>query len=487
MIVTHRTSARLGIGTRIYYGVGSVAFGVKDNGFSYFLQFFYSQVVGLPSATVGLAIMVALIVDAFVDPVIGQISDNWKSRWGRRHPLMYAAALPVALSYLLLWNPPLHWSHAALVGYLVGTSILVRSFISVYEIPSSALAAELTTDYDERTQLLSYRYLFGWAGGLTMYALAMLVFLKPHGGTVGQFDLAGYRHYGLAAAVLMLVAILVSAAGTHRFIPMLGRPPERTTRTPMAREIIETLAHRTFLFVLAASFFSAMALGLGFSINLYFSTYFWAFSTGQIALLATSGMIAAVIGFVAAPAVSARWDKKPVTIALIVGSTIFTVAPILCRLAHLLPANGSAALYWSVFAASVLALGSGITGQILLTSMIADVVEDAELRTGRRQEGLFFAAAAFVAKAVTGAGIFATSAIIAVIGFPAGAAPGRVSISVLRDLGVVYVLAAATLYLASAALLLGYRITRRSHAATLTRLAERQAGADLSFRPVAAE
>ena len=97
---------RLGLPTRFFYGFGSVAFGVKDNGFSYFLQFFYTQVVGLPAATVGLAIMFALVIDAFIDPMIGQLSDNTRSRWGRRHPFMYASAIPVAASYLLLWNPP---------------------------------------------------------------------------------------------------------------------------------------------------------------------------------------------------------------------------------------------------------------------------------------------------------------------------------------------------------------------------------------------
>ena len=171
---------RLSLSTRIFYGFGSVAFGVKDNGFSYFLAFFYAQVMGLPAQKVGLAIMLALVIDAFIDPIVGQLSDNTRSRWGRRHPFMYAAAMPVGLSYLLLWHPPKGWEEGALLAYLVSTAILIRSFISCYEIPSAALAAELTTEYDERTRLLSYRYLFGWAGGLAMYGLALAVFLKPN-------------------------------------------------------------------------------------------------------------------------------------------------------------------------------------------------------------------------------------------------------------------------------------------------------------------
>jgi Na+/melibiose symporter-like transporter len=136
---------------------------------------------------------------------------------------MYAAAIPVAVSYLLIWNPPTHWSQPAQVAYLVAVAVLIRSFISCYEIPSAALAAELTTEYDERTRLLSYRYLFGWGGGLAMYGLALFVFLKPTAEyPVGQLNPAGYASYGMFAAGLMLFAILVTAIGTIVRSPICG-------------------------------------------------------------------------------------------------------------------------------------------------------------------------------------------------------------------------------------------------------------------------
>ncbi|MGZ5937174.1 MAG: MFS transporter, partial [Rhizomicrobium sp.] len=110
--------------TRLTYGFGSVAFGVKDQGFSYFLLFFYNQVIGLPSIWVSGAIAIALFFDAFADPIVGQISDNLRSRWGRRHPFMYASAIPVAVAYFFLWNPP-HWSNGALFYYLIALAIIV--------------------------------------------------------------------------------------------------------------------------------------------------------------------------------------------------------------------------------------------------------------------------------------------------------------------------------------------------------------------------
>ena len=231
--------------TKLFYGFGSVAFGIKDNGFQTILLLFYNQVIGLPAQLVGAAIMVALLIDAFLDPIVGQISDNLRTRWGRRHPFMYASALPVAISYLLLWNPP-HWSQTAMFFYLVAVSVVVRSFITCYEIPSAALAPELTDDYDQRTSFLSYRVFFGWYGGMTMLALAYLVFLTPDAThPVGQLNETGYSRYGLTAAVIMFAAILISALGTHKFIPHFRVAPRAKDLDPAicARNADDTAEH----------------------------------------------------------------------------------------------------------------------------------------------------------------------------------------------------------------------------------------------------
>ena len=467
------TDRRLGLRTKFFYGFGSVAFGAKDSGFSYFLLIFYNQVMGLPALTVGLAITIALFVDAFLDPIVGQISDNWRSRWGRRHPFMYAAALPVALSYLLLWNPPAGLNPQGLFFYLIATAILIRSFITLYEIPSSALAAELTTQYDERTRLLSYRYLFGWIGGLIMYLAALTLFLKPDAiHKVGQLNPVGYAHYGLASAGLMFFAILVSSIGTHREIPYLRVVPQRKVSIlTLAREMMGTLANRSFLLILVASLCTSMAGGLSLSINLYFTTFFWELSRTQIAIFTAASFLAAVFAFTAAPALSKRFGKKPSAMVLLVAGVLVSVTPITLRLLGVFPPNGSPILFPLLFLQNVISVGLIVTANILMQSMIADVVEDSELRTGRRSEGLFFAANAFVAKAVTGIGIFASSMILAVAGFPQGATPGHVQPEVIRHLGMVFVPTLLVLYGLASAITAGYRITRASHEESLRKLA----------------
>jgi GPH family glycoside/pentoside/hexuronide:cation symporter len=467
------TGRQLGMRTKFFYGFGSVAFGAKDSGFSYFLLIFYNQVMGLPAQTVGLAIMIALLVDAFLDPIVGQISDNWRSRWGRRHPFMYAAAVPVALSYLLLWNPPAGLSPQTLFVYLIGTAILIRSFITLYEIPSSALAAELTTQYDERTRLLSYRYLFGWIGGLIMYLAALTVFLKPDAvHKVGQLNPVGYAHYGMAAAALMFFAILVSAIGTHREIPYLRLAPQRKVSiTTLGREMMGTLANRSFLLILVASLFTAMAGGLSLSINLYFTTFFWELSRTQIAIFTAASFLAAVFAFAAAPALSKLFGKKPSAMVLLLVGVSVSSTPITLRLLGVFPPNGSPLLFPLLFLQNVISVGLIVTANILMSSMIADVVEDSELRTGRRSEGLFFAANAFVAKAVSGIGIFSSSMILALVAFPQNARPGEVPVEVIRHLGMVFVPTMIGLYVLAALFTSGYRITRASHEESLRRLA----------------
>ena len=122
---------RIGTGAMGSYAFGAVAYGVKDAGFGTFLLLFYNQVVGLPSATVGLVVMVALLIDAFVDPAVGFLSDRTRTRWGRRHPWMYGSALPIMVGWVLLWNPPSGWGQGATLGWLFACAVLVRTAVSV--------------------------------------------------------------------------------------------------------------------------------------------------------------------------------------------------------------------------------------------------------------------------------------------------------------------------------------------------------------------
>ena len=463
---------RLTLSTRLFYGLGSVAFGVKDNGFSFLLLLFYNQVVGLSATKVGLAILIAMVFDAFLDPIVGQISDNWRSRWGRRHPFMYAAALPVAVSYLLLWNPP-HWSKDALFYYLIGVAIVIRTFITFYEVPSSALAAELSSGYDERTVLLSYRYFFAWVGGLALYLVTFTLLLVPdaHHAT-GQTNPVGFAKYGMLASIIMFAAIIISAAGTHRHIPSFRVPPRRRMSVMATlREMASTWSNRSFLFLTLSGLATAMAAGLTASMNIYINTFFWEFTSKEFALLVLGVFLSAFLALGGAAPLSRRFGKRNSAMGLTVLSLIVGLTPITLRLLHLLPPNHTPLVFAIIITQSIVSTAFTIAASTMVSAMIADVVEDGELKTGRRAEGLFFSASTLVTKAVSGIGIFAASAVLAAVHFPAGAKPGQVSPEVIQNLGLVYVPTLLVLHVFGLALLLGYGITRASHADTLIKLA----------------
>jgi Na+/melibiose symporter-like transporter len=459
--------------TKLFYGVGSIAFGVKDNGFLYFLLFFYNQVVGVPSAWVSGAIAFALAFDALADPIVGQFSDNLRTRWGRRHPLMYAAAIPVAVGYYLLWNPP-HWSNNALFYYLIGIIIVVRTFITMYEIPSSALVAELTPDYDQRTSFLSYRFLFGWLGGLAMALLAFGVyFAATKQYPIGQLNPEGYTKYSITACILMVAAIWISAAGTHKFIPYFSVPAKRRlSLITLLREMFESVRNRSFLVLLVSAIFSSIAAGTLTSLNNYFNTFFWGLTAQQIFWFNVV-VIVAPFGALAMTTRFSSWlGKKRAAMVLWVASTAFYWLPMAARLAGLFPENGASSLVPLLVFFQTLGTLISIACQITISSMTADVVEDSQRRTGRRSEGLFFAANAFVLKAVSGMGILVGGLLLAYVHFPEHANPATLDPQIPKNLALAYFPVTFVLYAIALGCLSFYRIDRSTHEDNLRRLAE---------------
>ena len=460
----------LTLSTKLLYGFGSIAFGVKDNGFRVFLLLFYNQVVGLPAAVVSLAIMVAMLIDCLFDPIIGQWTDNLRSRWGRRHPFMYASALPAAASFLLLWNPPYDWSPEALFWYLVATAVIVRTFITLYEIPSSSLGPELTLDYDERTSLMGYRYFFAYWGGLTLIIVNLLVFLQPtEEYPIGQLNRDGYANFGYLAAVIMFVSIIVSAMGTHKFIPWLRQPPAHRGFSFIreVKEMGQTLKNRAFLIITMVGLFAAIAQGAAFSLAFYFSTYFWQLSPLGTAILTADAYIASAMALFAAPYLSKKSGKKLAGTVLLATSVLVGFIPLFLRVIGFFPDNGSPLLVPILFADGVVRGAFGITAAILIAAMLADVVEDAEVKTGRRSEGLFFAFTSLVQKAVSGVGVMVAGVLLTIVDFPVGAAPSAVDPETVRNLALVYMPVIAGLYGLALVFLQAYNISRETHSENL--------------------
>jgi Na+/melibiose symporter-like transporter len=460
---------------KLAFGFGAVAPGITAAAFDFFLLIFYSQVVGLEAQLVGLAIMVSLIFDAISDPIVGYWSDNLRSRWGRRHPFLYVSAIPMAASFYFLWTPPENASQSMLFWYLLSLSVIVRLTVTIYRTPSSALVPDLTQDYNERTALYGLRYFLAWIGGngvsVWMFAVLFPMFATA---TIsdGRFNRDAYPIYGMVGALFILLSIVVSAVGTHSRIPYLKpAPPKRQlTIRLIFGELIETLSNRSFLSLFAAAMLAAIAGGLAAGLSLYFFTYFWAFDERQTGAIFVGTFIAAGIGLVLAPRVSRKLGKKRG--AIIVGLVAFVGAPvpIILRLLDLLPPNGTPFIFWFVTITNIIDVGLIICFQILFASMLADLVEDSELITGRRSEGVFVAAETFIEKSVRGVGVMGATTILTLAGLPSGAKVNEVSADAIWWMGAYYVPTVLALWIAMIAVISSYRIDKTKHEETLRKL-----------------
>ena len=453
---------------------------MKDGGFNYFLLLFYGTVVGLEPGLVGLAIFIALFVDALSDPLVGYWSDNFRSRWGRRHPFIYASALPCAVSFWFLWNPPDGWSDGQLFAYLLVVAIIIRTAITFYQTPSSAMLPELSSNYRERTRLEAYRVFFGWLGGASLAALMFGVWLVPteeFGDGILNRD--AYSTYGFVASILMFLSIVISGIGTHSEIANFRDPPVRERRLSIReifREIYESLADKSFLAIFWTAVLGSTATGVSTSLTFIMWTYFWGFDEGERFLLTAFVFLSVLVAFLLAPLAVRIWGKKRAVIRL--GIVAFTVLPgiVALRLAGLLPENGDPALFPTVAVIYVIDMALVIAAQIVIYSMVADLVEGGELRTGRRSEGVYYSAITFTRKTVVGIGALIGGLILSAVAIPDGADPSSVAEDKLFTLGALYAPALFLLWMGMLGAVSRYRIDEATHEANLRRLQERRGG-----------
>lgn len=455
---------------RLVHGAGAIAFGVKDNGFSFFLLIYYNQVLGMDAGLVSLALLIALLVDALVDPLIGNLSDRTYTAWGRRLPWLYAAPIPLALAWAMMWSPPAGGTPSFLG--LVGIAIVVRLLLSACEVPSISLVPEITRDYDERTTLFRYRALAAWMGGLGMMVLAYTVFMP---GAEGLLDRQGYFAFGIFGACLMAVSVIGSAAGQHRLLARLPdhKPPPFSLRIAFA-EIVEAFSERSFLILAAGAVAAYVNQGMIFSISNYLNLFVWRLTREQLVLYPFVLFASVVLMFVVIGPLHRRFGKARTAAVTAVAGAVLGLVPYALFLGGAWPQAGNYASTLGYFAFLLFANTLGVVAMVSATSMIAEIVEAFEERTHRRAEAAFYSGNWLIQKCATGLGIFITGQIIAFSQLPANASPGSVDESVLFRLALAFGAGTLALALAAAFWLARFPISRAEHEACLERLAARR-------------
>lgn len=463
---------------RLSYAVGQMPEGIKSAAFGFFLLFYYNQVLGLSGTLAGVALFIALCFDAVSDPLVGSWSDFARSRWGRRHPFMYASAIPFAASFFLLFAPPEGLGEAGLFLWLLIFAVLTRTAMTFYQVPYLSMGAELTDNYDERTLLAALRNVFQLLGMFAVLIGGNILFFgaSPEYPN-GQLDPSVYLPFALACVPFLLAGVWLSAFGTHSEIPNLNQP-SAAPRPPMLRaavqDVITAFRIPAFGAVVGASILFGINQGMVQALHLYMATYFFELSSGQITILFAGAIVGIVIGsLLSRPAAALIREKRTLFIAGTAWYAVWTSSIIVLRLLDLLPGNEDpivAVLYISSGCISAVGLGIAIP---LIGSMIADVTDEHERRHQSRQEGIYYAAASFAGKAVGGAGPILAGFIIDLAGIVPGSAPADVDPAAIVRFGWATGPSVLLLSALSIAFIWFYSISRRQHAEILAEIRRR--------------
>jgi len=456
-----------------FYGSASIAYGIKNNAFSYLLLIYANQVLGLPGYLASLALAIAMIWDAVSDLLLGHWSDKTSSVLGRRHPFMYASFFVLPLTFYALFNPVIELNEDNTFFYVLALALLIRTGTTLFEVPSTALLPDLETDYDRRNKWLALRHFFGWTGGNGIHMINFMFWV----GAYGVASQTGYSIYGIAGALVIAAAILISSLGTQKVAAALPRPSEPFRVLAIKSEIkqiFQSVKNKNF----AALFFFGLTVGiaggLGTALYLYNTTYFFGFSGKQISVTAIGVLISPVIAYWAAPYLGRIFGKKRAAIfAILVNVSLYPI-PYILLLTGYWPELGSWTSLYIYSCFIVMEVICGIIGGVLLDSMMADVVEDSELKTQRRSEGLFYAARGFAAKAVSAGGIIGAGSIVSLVGLDGITSLGDVTNEIRMDLATLFLPIYCGLYVLGLVIVSKYRITRADHDEHLQQLSARK-------------
>lgn len=452
------------ISSKICQGIGGLPGSHKDFAFNTFLLLFYSQILGVPAAAAALVLGACLVVDAFTDPLVGAYSDNFKSRLGRRHPFMYAAAVPLGLCIYLLFTPPAGHGDTLLLGWMLVFTLLTRTSFTFFVMPWNALAAEFSSDYEERTSIITFRFLVTWVGGVTfIFAMYSLVFTSSAEFPSGQLDPANYQPFAAITGVLITSWCLVTTHLTRREIPYLLQPVEETPKIDLSglfRQVLLALASPNFRLVLISVLLFAGTAGVGGVFDIYMNTYFWEFKPDDLRWFAFA-VVGGVAAFVAVPVLQKNLQKQSILVGALAGAMVLAMLKVLFRFADIWPDNGDPWLLVALVSHACLVSMLLTTAGIMFASMIADLVDEQELLTRRRQEGVFASAIGFSSKATSSLGLIIGGLLLDfVVAFPRGTQPGEVEYDVLLTLAVTDGIVVPIFFFLPIFLLSRYTLTR---------------------------
>jgi GPH family glycoside/pentoside/hexuronide:cation symporter len=408
---------------KFLYASGAVANGVKTDGFTFFLLFFYSNVIGLSPALASLAIFIALLIDAFTDPIMGAISDRTNHRLGRRHPYFLLGIIPMGLSYFMLFSIQSSWdlTQQQLFFWMLAFTAMTRLGMTVFDVPHRSLGSEMSRSYDERTSIFAAREMFGWAGGLFNALLAYTVFFKDTPEYIpGTQNPEPWIYFGMTGGILMCISVLITYFGTLKYSNSSSNIKASFNLKLIISQIYIALKNKSFLIFFFGYLFIAVGWGLNSSLQLYMNTYFWEFKSIMIAAFLGIYALSTLTAFLIVPRLVLHIEKRSILLIAIAIAALIPPIPIFLFLNNLIPDAGSWNLFFTLAPFIYIANTCLSSSAIVRESMLGDISDEVELDSKIGQQGLMYASSSLIGKLNTGLGILVAGLALELIGFPRG-------------------------------------------------------------------
>ena len=438
---------------------------------------FYNQLLGVSPTLVGTAFLIASAFDALSDPLIGAITDRFRSKWGRRHPFMFVSALPIGISFYFLYQPADGLTETGYFIWLCVFLILLRLSQTLYLIPHDALGAELTDDYEERTSIFGYNYVATSALSLIVVGIFYAVIFPSNPEfDNGLLNPAGYFVLAAVGSVTIVFSVLTCTLGTVEQIPYLHNV-ELGKKFSFANYITQLKALIKNISYLSACL-SLLTIYSGLGIISVVSTYAYVY----VYELSTEGMVWASVAkspgiLIALPLLaylSRRMEKKTILIVSTLATCALVSLPHNLKMVDLFPSNDSVFLLFALFVPLLLAYMVFPVSAIIIDSQLADVADEHELRTGERSEGVIFSVRSFGIKTTQGVGGFLAGFGLEFIGFPESAEVGDLAGETITGLLFLNGPAYLAIYLLAVLFMTLYALDKKTHGEVLRQLEKKR-------------
>ncbi len=450
----HSGTNRLSLRTKLLFSTGDLSTSIPLAILMFFQLYFLTDVARLRPDYAGWAVGAGRIWDAINDPLFGLLSDRIRTRWGRRRVLLLFGAVPLGLSFMLMWIVP-GLGQLGLAIYYALVFILFDTAFTLVHVGYNSLTPEMTSDYDERSSLNGYRMVFSISGTLGAIILA----------TVLGWSIKDQRLlYGLIGFILGLVAMIPPLVV---FSITRERPAEELPEPlPMRQAIQSTLSNYPFRLVMGLYLLSWTTASILAAVLIYFATYYLRVpEQANYFVLLAQGM--AILFIPVVVWLSRRLDKRRAFILgaatwIVVFLGIFSLRADQVTLGYVLAALS----------------GLGIaTAYVIPWAMVPDIIEYDQLRTGQRREGSYYSFASFFQKLATGLAIWGIGQALAWANYITPGLGEAQPIQPPQAIQVIRIFAGpvpAILLILAIICAWYYPISRESHKATLEQLAERE-------------